>query len=436
MSHRPTSIKPSRTVAALFHALVLLSPSLAVAAAPTSEGPSLSVPAFTAYLEPDNGSARVSSRAEAITRWTDPRVRVLWFGNFTNAGALRVEVELRLPETQSSRLRLTLGSESRETVVQGLGVTNRVVASFGLYTLHQPGYGRFALESLNPAGAPAGDITALRLAGPAAAGAQFNLKARRNAASVHLGYPVPAGTNVAAFYCEVTGVDDPVATYYMACGWHRGYFGMQVNSPTERRIIFSVWDSGKEAVDRTKVADENRVTLLRKGDGVHANDFGNEGTGGHSHLNYVWRTGEVQRFLVTAQPTNHTFTVYTGYYLHPEKRAWMVISSWRAPKDGSWMRGLYSFSENFDGANGHLRRKALFGRQWFRDSSGSWHELTTARFTHDPTGKSDRLDRFAGVEGGRFFLSQGGFVEGFTRSGDRFSRPSTERPSELDLPLP
>lgn len=30
--------------------------------------------------------------------------------------------------------------------------------------------------------------------------------------------------------------------YYMACGWHRGYLGMQVNSPTERRIIFSVRD--------------------------------------------------------------------------------------------------------------------------------------------------------------------------------------------------
>ena len=45
----------------------------------------------------------------------------------------------------------------------------------------------------------------------------------------------------------------PLWTYFEACGWHRGYFGMQVNSPTERRIIFSVWDSGREAVDRGKV---------------------------------------------------------------------------------------------------------------------------------------------------------------------------------------
>ena len=31
---------------------------------------------------------------------------------------------------------------------------------------------------------------------------------------------------------------------------------MQVNSTTERRIIFSVWDSGNEGVDRKKVAEE------------------------------------------------------------------------------------------------------------------------------------------------------------------------------------
>ena len=65
-----------------------------------------------------------------------------------------------------------------------------------------------------------------------------------------------------------------------------------MNSATERRIIFSVWDSGGEAVSRSKVGDENRVTLVSKGAEVVAGDFGNEGTGGHSHLKYNWKTGE------------------------------------------------------------------------------------------------------------------------------------------------
>jgi hypothetical protein len=221
----------------------------------------------------------------------------------------------------------------------------------------------------------------------------------------------------------------------MACGWHRGYFGMQVNSPTERRIIFSVWDSGSEAVDRGKVADTNRVTLVAKGEGVFSGDFGNEGTGGHSHLKYPWKTGEKQRFIVTAKPVDATHTIFSGYYFHPDKKEWMLISSWKAPKDGGWLRGLYSFSENFGGSNGHLVRKALYGNQWIRTDKGEWIEVPVASFSHDGTGKADRLDRFMGVENGQFFLSHGGFVPGFTKFGDKFTRPSIGKPP-TDIVLP
>lgn len=388
----------------------------------------LRVPAFTAYLDPDVDGARVSSRS-GITGWKDPGLKVLWFGEIKTAGKLDCAVTLRLAEGASSKLRLTVAGQSHEATAKGAG-TNLVSLSFGAFDIPKPGYQRFTLESLNERGQPFGELDALVLDGPAVPGAHFNLKPRRNAASVHLFYPVPKGTNVAAFYCDMTGLEDPLWTYYMACGWHRGYFGMQVNSPTERRIIFSVWDSGGEAVDRKKVGDENRVQLVAKGEGVYAGDFGNEGTGGHSHLKYHWKTGERQRFLVTAQPTNRTSTVFSGYYFHPEQKVWMLISSWKAPKDGGWLRGLYSFSENFGGANGHLVRKALYGNQWIRTDQGDWLELTTASFSHDSTGKADRLDRFMGLEQGQFFLSHGGFGPGFTRSGEKFTRPAVGRPPE------
>jgi hypothetical protein len=391
----------------------------------------LRVPAFAAYLAPDANGARVSQNS-GITGWKDPKLKVLWFGEIKTTGSIDAAVELRLPSGAVSRLRLTIAGQSQETEVRGAG-TNVVAARFGKFTIKQAGYQAFTLEALNTS-PPFGDLSALVLDGITTNKAHFNLKPRRNAASVHLNYPVPRGTNVAAFYCEVTGVEDPVATYYEACGWHRGYFGMQVNSSTERRIIFSVWDSGSEAVDRERVADENRVSLLAKGEGVYAGDFGNEGTGGHSHLQYNWKTGETQRFIVTSQPTNKTFTIYSGYWFHPEKKQWMLISSWRAPKDGSWMRGLYSFSENFGGSNGHLRRKALYGNQWIRTESGEWIELTTASFSHDTTGKADRFDRFMGVENGQFFLSNGGFIPGFTKSGERFTRPATAKAPVIGLP--
>jgi hypothetical protein len=329
---------------------------------------------------------------------------------------------------------MTLDRQAREVVAKG-GEAESTTVDFGSFEITTPGYQQFTLASLNEPGQPNGSPEALILDGPAIENAHFNLKPRRNAASVHLFYPVPKDIEVEAFYCEMTGLDDPLWTYYMACGWHRGYFGMQVNGPTERRIIFSVWDSGNEAVDRNKVAAENRVTLVAKGEGVVAGDFGNEGTGGHSHWVYPWRTGERQRFIVTAKPTDATRTIYSGFYFHPEQKEWKLISSWRAPKEGGYMRGLYSFSENFGGANGHLRRKALYGNQWIRTPTGDWRELTSATFSFDSTGRADRLDRFMGLEKGEFFLSHGGFVPGFTKYGEKSERLAIGMPP-ADVSLP
>lgn len=399
---------------------------LMLGAATTVRSAELQIPAFTAYTLPSPDSPRVSER-NGVSGWTDPAHTVHWYGRIAAPGALQARLRLRLPAGTESKLRLTVAGGFREVVVRGGASADAQTADFGTFIIERPGYQDFRLESLNPKGRDAGHLEALILEGPATEGAHFNLKERRNAASVHLSYKAPTNA-IAAFYCEVTAVEEPVTTFYMACGWHRGYFGMQVNSPTERRIIFSVWDSGDEAVDRNKVSAEKRVQLMGKGDGVYSGDFGNEGTGGHSHLKYPWKTGQTQRFLVTAQPTNQTFTVYSGYYHHPDSHRWMLISSWKAPKEGGWLRSPHSFSENFWGSTGHLPRKALYGRQWIRTPGGDWLEITEASFSHDPTGKRDRLDRFMGVEKGQFFLSHGGFIEGTMPFGQRFTRPSTGEP--------
>jgi hypothetical protein len=422
--HRPLQGRPMKPFAAAL-TLVLL-----VASSSRAE---LRIPAFTAYLDPHPNAASVSEKS-GVTRWLDPADKVIWFGQINSAGKIDCALSLRLSDKVVSKLRLTLAGQSHDSEATGAGADS-VTIRFGAFDIASPGYQRFALESLNPVGQPAGDLDALILDGPSAQDAHFNLKPRRNAASVHLTYPIPKDAKVDAFYCEATGIEDPVATYYMACGWNRGYLGMQVNSETERRIIFSVWDSGHEGIDRKKVADADRVALIAKGDGVFTGDFGHEGTGGHSHFVYPWKTGEVQRFIVTAKVIDATDTIFSGFWFQPEKKQWMLISSWRAPKDGAYLRGLYSFNENFGGNNGHLRRKALFGNQWIRLTNGAWSEITTATFSHDATGKVDRLDRFMGVEKGEFFLSNGGFIEGFTKFGDPFTRPASGKPP-ADLTLP
>ena len=408
----------------------------------------LRIPASTAYLAPDPDGAPFAGSGE-VAPFANSGASLLWFGEFKTAGTLRASVELTAPQGTRVTLRLVVASESpdvttsgswnqasampRELSAVGTGSTQRV--EFGHYTLSGPGYARFALSAPGLDAAPAVEVAALILEGAPVADAHFNLLPRRNAASVHLRYPTDSAARIAGFYNEITAVDDPVTTYYMATGFARGYFGMQVNSPTERRIIFSVWDagSGTNANDRSTVAADEWTQLAGKGEGVVAEVFGNEGTGGHSHLVYNWKTGSTQRFYVTAA-VDGTHTVYSGYWFHPDSRQWVLIASFRAPKDGQGLRRLYSFSENFGGSTGHLRRKALFGPSWIRLASGEWQELTRVTFSHDVTGRGDRFDRGMGIEDGRFVLQHGGFISSFTATGTAFTRPATNAPPQITLP--
>jgi hypothetical protein len=385
----------------------------------------LSVPAFTAYTEPDSDGAMISKN-KGISQWTNKDQHVLWFGEIKTPG--RLSAVIQASESDGRKLRLSIGEQSREATIE------KGRAVFGEFEIAKAGYVRLDLVTRSGHSGK-GAIEALVLDGAAIKDAHFNLDPRRNAASVHLVYPTPKDEPIAMFYNEVTAIEDPVATYYMACGFTRGYFGMQVNSLKERRIIFSIWDAGtgQNAKDRSSVSAENQTQLLAKGEGVEASVFGNEGTGGHSHLVYPWKTGEAQKFVVRVKPDGD-HTTYSGFWFHPEKKEWMLIASFRAPKDGKYLRGLYSFSENFNGQNGHLRRKALYGPQWIATADGQWRELTTATFSHDGTGKANRLDRFMGVEDGKFFLSQGGFVEGFTAFGEKFERPASSARPQFRLP--
>ncbi len=420
-----------RSVFILF--VMLTSANLWASSTSRCNADEMRVPAFTAYMSPNPHSAHFSE-LNGITRWNDPTESVNWYGKFENSGSLTAKVELVIAKNSQSRLKLTIDGKSQEATAIRQEEEGTVVVDFGVFSIASTGYKRMQLESLNSEKGSIVNVKAILLGGSAMDKAHFNLKERRNAASVHLMYPVSVGTEVESFYCEVTAVEDPTTTFYMACGWHRGYFGMQVNSPTERRIIFSVWDSGNEEKDRNKVGDENKVKLMGKGTGVFTGDFGNEGTGGHSHLKIMWKTGEKQKFVVTSKPMGTT-TIFSGFWFHPEAEEWMLISSWQAPKEGGHMRGVHSFSENFAGSNGHLLRKALYGNQWIRTPDQKWTELTAAKFSHDATGKTDRLDRFMGVEHGEFFLSHGGFVDGITKFGDAFTRKPTGRPP-ADLKLP
>jgi hypothetical protein len=395
--------------------------------------PTLILPAFTAYVEPNPEGIEISEEHGA-SAWSDGTQQLVWYG-LLGAGTLQLGLKVKIENNTKTTLRWTIQRVNEpgrwQKIQQGtvvVGQSGEVL--LGTAMLKTRAYYRIALEGIARTGATFGEVESLLLSGEATQGAQFNLLERRNAASVHLGYPlssVGSDARVVAFYNEITIRTEPLYSYYMACGFRRGYFGIQVNSPTERRIIFSIWDAGNEAVSRDKVPEENQVKLLAKGEGVVASGFGNEGTGGHSHLIYPWRRDTPYRFLVTAEP-RAPHTIYTAYFWFPERKAWGLIASFRAPKDGNTLSGLYSFNENFGGSNGQLQRLAEFGPQWVLSDTGVWTELTTARFTHDATGKKDRLDYAMGVtKGGEFFLSNGGFFANGVKLGDTRTRPASKK---------
>jgi hypothetical protein len=148
----------------------------------------LRVPAFTAYIEPQPNALRVSEKG-GVQGWTDNAQKVVWHGLLRKTGTLQLTVAVKLPETESVEYTLTLaGKTLRAKAVAG--EARRAEVNFGAVEIPAPGYYSFALEGTAKKGPTYGEPEALSLGGAAAEDAHFNLKPRRNAASVHLGYPV------------------------------------------------------------------------------------------------------------------------------------------------------------------------------------------------------------------------------------------------------
>lgn len=78
-----------------------------------------------------------------------------------------------------------------------------------------------------------------------------------------------------AFYLEATVERSTAGSYFMACGWNGGYFGIQEAREGKKVAIFSVWDSAK-GDDPNAVTPEQRVELLHRGEGVRIKRFGGD----------------------------------------------------------------------------------------------------------------------------------------------------------------
>jgi hypothetical protein len=248
--------------------------------------------------------------------------------------------------------------------------------------------------------------------------------------SVHLGFPAPEGI---AFYNEVAVQTSAEGTYFMVCGWSKGYFGIQELGNGKKLALFSVWDPAS-GEDPKKVPDEKRVKMLHKAESVRVGRFGNEGTGGQAFLDFDWKTGETYRFLVTAKADGTERTAYSGYIFLPEDKAWRHLVTFSTLTKGELLKGYYSFIEDFrrNKISATKVRKAKFTNGWVKPVKGDWESLSKARFTGD---SNPVLNIDAGPSGRGFFLATGGETENkTTKLRDLMTREPGDFQIPADLP--
>jgi hypothetical protein len=261
----------------------------------------------------------------------------------------------------------------------------------------------------------------------------------RRGPSVHLGYVVPKDKKLRFSHTEVTvpAGQDAIGSFFMANGFSEGYFGMQVNGPDERRVLFSVW-SPYSTDDPAKIPADQRVVTLAKGPDVRVGEFGNEGSGGQSILVYPWKAGVTYRFLTEVVPDGEGNTTYTAWFAEKtedKSGAWRLIASFKRPKTDTTLRGFHSFLESFEPATGHIGRLGNYGNVWVRDVDGEWHACAKAKFGIDATGSGrHRLDYAGGARGDHFFLRNCGFFDSDVKEDATFVRDvSTEESPQIDI---
>ena len=236
---------------------------------------------------------------------------------------------------------------------------------------------------------------------PAFANDSENFYWSRRGPSCHLNYTIPKG-DVLFFYSEITVPkgEDKIGSYFMANGFADGYFGIQVNSENERRVLFSVWEEDGKP----------KTILLQKGDSVVSKRFDGEGTGGQSYMLYNWRADVAYKFLTKGEPDGEGNTIYTSWFFEPEKNQWQLMASFKRQAKSTYLKNFHSFLENFIEDNGYLGRKAYYHNQWIKTKNGDWQPITQCTFSVDATGKNkQRLDFAGGIENGKYFLQNGGF---------------------------
>lgn len=380
-------------------------------------------------------SSRVMSR-QGIKNWTNPDHIIRTYFYVEQPGEISLSMNAKVTEGKSV-IFVRIGDQQQQ-----IKLSNKSIESIkvGKFNLGAPGYHFIEMQGKSTKGDSFAEIKDFNIRSE---GDQMDAKFikddvyfGRRGPSTHLVYQIPEGSGEVAWLyneIEIESGQDVIGSYFMANGFAEGYFGIQVNSETERRILFSVWSPYKTD-NPSEIPEEYRITLLKKGDNVTTGKFGNEGSGGQSYKVFNWQADTRYGFLLGAKPTGNNSTDFTAYFMDPAVGKWQLIASFRRPKTDTHLKRMYSFLENFIPNTGVLSRKGGFYNQWVCNSEGKWIEIYQAKFSADNTArKQARLDYSGGLENDNFYLKNCGFTNDKTEIGKMLTRPKTHAAPEIDF---
>jgi hypothetical protein len=370
-----------------------------------------------------------------LENWTRSEQTCKVYFKVNKIGNLKVSL---FSNAKNSNIQVTIAGKSKSISFNG-----ELETMAGEWEIKKQGYIEVELQGLDKQGLSFAEISAIGVSGSCINSETAFVKNNegdyfywgRRGPSVHLNYNTEGLENIEWFYSEITVPEknDVIGSYYMANGFKEGYFGIQVNSETERRVLFSIW-SPFTTDDPTKIPNDQKILLLKKGENVYTGEFGNEGAGGQSYLKFNWKTGNTYKFLIGAQPDVDGHTSYTAYFFAPEEGKWRLLASFSRPKTNTYLKSLYSFLENFKPETGNITRQANFGNQWAFEKQKGWIEITKILFSADATARIGyRKDYAGGRSEEGFFLKNCGFFNETTTIKTPFERAFKNKMPQIDF---
>jgi len=389
------------------------------------------------WVNGDRGATErlIDIKKKKLNTWNNPKDKLAFYFYSETSGKLALTLVGDFPKT--GKLIINFAEQSRKI---DLGDAQQGQLYIGQFAIKKVGYQKLLISQVGiPVSSPlvidtvqanSNEIESLNFI------TNKEVYFARRGPSAHLKYQLPDNdTNWQWLYSELTvpAGFDPVGSYFMANGFAQGYFGMQVNSDSERRMLFSVWSPFKTQ-DPKNVPINQQIKLVKKGENVQSGKFGNEGVGGQSYKKFIWQAGNTYKFLLKVTPIANNHTEFTAYFYAPEVNEWQLMATFQRPKTQSYLQRPHSFIENFIPSQGDKVRKAYYGNQWVADVNGNWSEITQAQVTYDNTARNKyRFDYQGGSESNQFYLQNGGFSSQPTPYNSGFMTKASNIAPKIDF---